>query len=260
MIIDAHSHMGPAFVTRPVLQPGVTADDILRIMNRVGIDKACLFAPAWEGPEFVDPEYRQADRAIYEAQKQYPDRIIGYARVDPNRMGRALDDMRRGHDEYGFGGLKLHPLWEHFQANNLRLMAPIMELCAEYRWPIFFHAGYYPTCQPALFIPLAERFPEVNIIVGHLGYAHTADCIVAANTCPNIYLEPSGNSTAIAIREVLAKVSHRQFVYGSDLPFTQPEDVLAKIVNQPGLNEESKALILGGNMGRLLGITVGGKG
>ncbi len=254
MIIDAHSHMGPAFDSKPAFLPGVSPNQIIEILDRSGIDLTCLFAPAWEGPDFIDPEYQAANRAIYEAAKRYPERILGYARVDPNRRGRAIDEMRRGHDEYGFRGLKLHPLWEHFLPNNFRLMAPIAELCAEYRWPIIFHTGYYPTCEPALFVPLAERYPEVSIIVAHFGYAHVADAIIAANLCPNIHLETSANTTAGAIAQVLAEVDPRQILYGSDLPFTEPADVLAKIGRQPNLSDQAKRLILGENMARLLGI------
>lgn len=254
VIIDAHSHMGPAFEHRRPYLPGVRPDEIIEILDTAGIDKTCLFAPAWEGPEFIDTEYLVANRAIADAAQEYPERIIGYSRVDPNRRQRAIDEMRRGHDEYGFRGLKLHPLWEHFQPNNLKLMAPIAELCAEYSWPIIFHAGYYPTCEPALFIPLAERYPEVNFIVAHLGYAHVADSIIAANLCSNIYLETSGNSTAGAINEVLRQVDVRQILYGSDLPFTDPNDVQSKITLLPGFSDETRRLVLGGNMARLLGI------
>jgi uncharacterized protein len=252
MIIDAHGHMGPAFETRPPLLKGVVADDIIRILDGAGIDMVCLFAPAWEGPEFIDPEYKQANRAIYEAMKRYPDRIIGVARIDPNFRGKAIDEMRRCREEYGFRGLKLHPLWEHFLPNNFRLMAPVVELCEEYGWPIFCHSGYYPTCEPALFIPLAERYPNVNIILFHLAYAHTSDAIIAANRCSNLFLETSANSTASAIREVLRNVPPTQFIYGSDLPFTQPEDVIGKIVNQPGIDDGTRRLVLGGNIAHLL--------
>ena len=254
MIIDAHAHLGPAFRLRPPFLPGVTGEEVVAIMDRAAIDIACVFAPAWEGPQFIDPEYREGNRAIYEATRRFPKRLVGYVRVDPNVRGRALDEMRRGREKYGFRGLKLHPLWEHFQPNNLRLMSPIMELCGAYRWPIFFHAGYYPTCQPAIFIPLAERFPEVPIILGHIGYAHVADVIIAANLCPNIYVETSANSTADAIQAVLERVDPRQILYGSDLPFTQPEDVQAKISLQPTLTDEARPMIMGGNMARLLGI------
>jgi uncharacterized protein len=256
VIIDAHTHVGPAFIDHPPLLPGVTGDQIVEIMDRAGIDKACSFAPQWEGPHFVDPEFHQANRAVYESSKNHPERLIGFARVDPHRGPKALDEMRRCHDAYGFRGIKLHPLWEHFAADNLRLLAPILELCGDYGWPTVWHTGYYPTCQPALYMDLAEHFPEINMVLFHLSYAHTGDAIIAANRYPNIHLETAANSLATSIQEVITKVSPRQFLYGSDLPYHDPADVLAKIVKQPLLTAEARDLALGGNMARLLHMDV----
>lgn len=255
LVIDAHSHMGPAFADKPTYLPGATGDEIVELLDRASIDLACIFAPIWEGPTFVDPDFHQANASIAAAVKRFPDRLIGYARVDPNQRGLAIDELRRCHDEYGFKGLKLHPLWEHFETDNLRLMAPIADFCAEHRWPMFFHGGYYPTCQPALFMPLAERYPDVAFIIAHFGYAHTADAIIAADRYPNIYLETAANTAASAIQEALRRVDPRQILYGSDLPFTDPEDAQEKFRQQPLLTDEARALIFGGNMARLLGLS-----
>jgi predicted TIM-barrel fold metal-dependent hydrolase len=53
---------------------------------------------------------------------------------------------------------------------------------------------------------------------------------------------------------VLKEVDPGQILYGSDLPFTEPGDVLSKIRLQPEITERAKAQILGQNMARLLGI------
>ena len=261
MIIDAHAHLGPAFQTRPPLLPGVTGDDIVRILDAAKIDKACVFAPAWEGPEFVDPGYEEANRAVYLAVRKHPDRLIGYCRVDPNQMSQAYTEMVRCHDEYGFQGLKLHPLWEHFLPSNAKIVPPILRRCQNYGWPIFWHAGYYPTCEPALFFDMAKEFPRVNHILAHLAYAHTLDAIILSQQCANVFLETSGNSTAQAIGATLRAVGPEKFIFGSDLPFTQPEDVMMKIRLQPGLLAGELDLVMGGNMARLLGLSsaAGGK-
>lgn len=253
MILDAHAHIGPAFRTRPVFSPGVDPADIVRLMDEAGISRACLFPPAWEGPEFRDPRFEQANRAVAAARAAYPDRFITYARVNPNFKPAALVELERCRTEYGCRGLKLHPLTEYFWVSNLGLLRPLFERCDAWRWPVFFHSGYYPTCQPALFIPLARAFPRVPIILAHLSYAHTGDAIIAAQTCANIYLETSANTTTAAIAETLRRVGPEQLVFGSDMPFTHPLDVIRKIEAVPGLTSRERDLILGQNMARLLG-------
>jgi predicted TIM-barrel fold metal-dependent hydrolase len=260
LIIDAHAHLGPAFQTRPPMLPGVTGEQIVRILDDAEIDKACVFAPAWEGAEFVDPGYEKANRAIYFAVREHPDRLIGYCRIDPNQIQQAEKEMVRCHDEYGFKGLKLHPLWEHFLPSNTKIIRPILRRCQEYGWPIFWHAGYYPTCEPALFFGIAGEYPRVNHILAHLAYAHTLDAIILSQEYANVFLETSGNSTAQAIGATATAVGPEKLIFGSDLPFTQPEDVIMKIKLQPRLSAQDLDLVMGGNMARLLDLPHVGKG
>lgn len=252
-IIDSHVHMGPMFDVRPGMFRGTNAADVLRIMDEAGITACCVFPPLWEGPDLQDHSFEAANEAIFREVQGHRDRLIPFARVNPNLGYDAIRELERCHSEYNCRGLKLHPSTEHFSANNIKLLRPYLERCQEWGWPVFFHSGYYPTCQPALFVPLAQAFPEVPMILAHIGYAHYADLIVAANTCPNIYIETSANSTSMVMKQVLRDVPVEQFVYGSDLPFTDPTDVMRKIRAVPGLSESAQQKIFAGNIKRILG-------
>jgi predicted TIM-barrel fold metal-dependent hydrolase len=254
-VIDAHVHMGPGLANHaaPPLLAAETAEQTIEIFDSSGIDMGCTFAPLIEGGDFDDYEYEKSNRFIYEASRRYPDRIIGYARVNPNLGVQALDEMKRCHDEYGFRGLKLHPDWEYFYMHG-PTVRPVLDRAAEYGWPVIFHSGYYPLSQPTLAFPLADSYPTVNFILAHLSYRHTADAIVVAERCSNVYLEPSGNATATAIAEVLARLGPGKLLYGSDLPYTEPRDVMDKIRLQPGITPAALEQIFGGNLARLLGL------
>lgn len=247
--------MGPGLANHasaPLLD-AETVSQTLAIFDRSGIDVGCTFAPLIEGGDFEDYEYTASNRFIYEATKAHPDRFIGYCRVNPNLGAQALDEMTRCKEEYGFRGLKLHPDWEYFYMNG-PTVRPILDRAAEYGWPVIFHTGYYPLSHPTLALPLAEAYPTINFLLAHLSYRHTADAIIVARQCPNVYLETSGNATALAIGEVLRQIGPAQLVYGSDLPYTEPADVMEKIALQPQLSAADRDLILGGTMARLLGL------
>jgi predicted TIM-barrel fold metal-dependent hydrolase len=220
-------------------------------MDRAGIDRACTFAPLIEGGVFEDHTYEKSNRAIAEAVRRYSDRLTGYARVNPHFGQQALGEMARCHDEYGLRGLKLHPDWEYFYANS-RMIYPLLERCREYGWPAFFHTGYYPFSHPTLLYPVALDFPDVPIIMAHMGYRHTADCIIVARRCPNVYLETSANASQTAIHEAIRQAGARRVLFGSDMPYTDPDDVLGKVRTLPDLSEDDLALVLGGNMQRIL--------
>lgn len=257
MIIDSHVHLGPALLNHssPLELDAVTGASTVRIMDQWGIDKAILMAPLYEGGPYDDPDYLLGNYAVAEACHQYPDRFIGYARVNPNRKSAAVAEFRHCLDDYKLRGLILHPDWESFSPTNQRLMWPLAEMCAEYKVPMSFHVGYYPKCQPLLFIPLAEAFPSVPMYLKHIGYEYWRDTIVMAKRYPNVYIETAGSSTMSEMFAAMREVGVNKLCYGSDLPYILPQVVIKKVECLP-ISKEDKALILGLNSARINNIPV----
>jgi predicted TIM-barrel fold metal-dependent hydrolase len=260
VIINCHTHLGYTFALQHNEQAVLHAplgEDFVRVMDEHGVDKVCASSVHYTGfrGNPYDPDYDESNRQVAHEARKFPDRLIPFYHVNPNFTDRIVDQMKRGYEEWGFRGLgELNPLTEHFQVNDLRLMEPLMRYCADYHWPVHFHAGNLPTCQAALFAPLAKAFPEVNIIIGHIAYAYVEDSIAVAQRFPNVYVEPAGNGSSPAIRHLIDNLPAEKIIYGDDLPFSFPIDVMDKFRHQPGVSEEDKALMLGGNMARLLGL------
>jgi predicted TIM-barrel fold metal-dependent hydrolase len=252
MLVDAHVHMGPGLGNHlgGCDLDTITAEGCIAVLDKAGIDKAVIFAPLYEGGDFLDPDYKRGNRVIYEAAKEFPTRLIPYVRVCPNLMGEALKELRKGIEEYGMQGLMLHPDWESFSPANPRVMWPLAEYCAAKELPITFHAGYYPKCEPLLFLPLAETFPGIPIFLKHLGYHYWRDAIIVARHTENVYLETAGNTTSGEIMEAVRQAGASRVVYGSDLPYIIPEAIIAKIRGLP-ISDSDKSLILGGNMQKI---------
>jgi uncharacterized protein len=102
---------------------------------------------------------------------------------------------------------------------------------------------------------LAKRYPEVPIIMDHMGYRNDGrEAILAAQDNPNIYLgttiaafEPSFIATAIR------EVGVERIIFGSNLPNCYP-DLAVEAIRRGNFGAEAEALILGGNLARMLGI------
>ena len=97
-IIDAHAHLGPGLRNHGEGScefSAITAQELVAALDRAGIHKAIIFAPLYEGGEFIDPDYRRGNLAIYEAVRQAPERLIGYGRVCPNLQNDAIREWRR---------------------------------------------------------------------------------------------------------------------------------------------------------------------
>jgi uncharacterized protein len=233
----------------------IKAADLVAYLDKAEIDMAIIFAPLYDGGPYDDPTYSLGNYAIAEACNEFPDRLIGYGRVDPRRRRAAVSEFEHCLDDYGLRGLMLHPDWEAFSPANKALMWPLAEICADRGLPISFHSGYYPRCQPMLFVPLAEEFPTVPIYLKHIGYEYWRDAIEVARHYPNVYLETAGNSTSGVIAASIREAGADKGCFGSDYPYIIPEVVLAKVRGLE-LSESDLALVLGGNSARINGVAV----
>jgi predicted TIM-barrel fold metal-dependent hydrolase len=103
---------------------------------------------------------------------------------------------------------------------------------------------------------LAPQFPDVNFIIPHLGsfaddwraHQRVIDQLVRY---PNIYTDTSGIRRFDYIVEAIKRAGARKVLFGSDGPWLHPGVELHKI-RLLGLPPKQEALVLGGNIFRLL--------
>ena len=69
MIIDADTHISPTGEDANA----ITIDELLRRMDRAGVDKAL----AWLRPPYLR-EIDESNAYVYRATQQHPDRILGF--------------------------------------------------------------------------------------------------------------------------------------------------------------------------------------
>jgi len=216
MIIDSHTHVDKVGWYDP-------PETILRLMDEAGIDKSIIMtygdAPDVEG----SLEY------IAEAVQKYPDRLIGYARLNPGRGEEAHRLFEKAMEEYGFKGLKLHPVGNLCHPAGAETIE-IIELACRYGAPVLFHCGDEELTLPLQIAQAAEECPEATIILGHMGgYFHWKDAIRVAERCENVVLDTSALPYPQAIREAVDRVGSRRVLYASDGPGCDPSLEVHKV-------------------------------
>ncbi|NIM45820.1 MAG: amidohydrolase family protein [Nitrososphaeria archaeon] len=98
---------------------------------------------------------------------------------------------------------------------------------------------------------LARNFPDVTIIVGHMGEVdYTIDDVKAAKKCENVMLETSWTSKT-GIEYAAQEIGADRIIMDSDVPYGHPAIELKKI-ELLKIPEEEKALIRGMNLARIL--------
>ena len=243
MIIDSHTHVDEA----PVYGWSDPPEVIVRLMDEAEIERAIIMtyrdAP---GPEEGVLEY------IAQAVQKYPDRLIGYARMNPRYGDAAVELFDRAIRDYGMRGLKLHPVGYVMHPAS----EPTLELirhAASYGVPTLFHCGDEEFTMPLQIAEAAQAVPEAKIILGHMGgYFHVRDAIRVAKRHPNIILETSAMPYPRMIKEAVAAIGAERVLYASDGPGCDPTIEVEK-VHRAGLSPAEEELLFHGNIERLLG-------
>jgi predicted TIM-barrel fold metal-dependent hydrolase len=256
MIIDCHTHIHP--------QPdgfGARCDAslaaLLQELNAGQVDRAVVLPIA----PMVSNEF------VAEACGKYPDKLIGFASVEPLKGKAALEQLEQAVVELGLKGLKLHPRLQGFGCMHLASVVPIVERAADLKVPVLIDAFPYGsevfrTRPIELINDLALAVPQVKLIMAHAGGHQLFDAMMVAKANRNIFLDISltpiyyrGTSIESDLGFVIRKVGAERILYGSDHPdrplratFSQ----VLQILETYGLSSSQLDAILGNNLTELL--------
>jgi len=206
-IIDAHAHIG---YFGSFFDVGITAEQLVRQMDEYSIEKTIICTL----PN-VDTKT---------AVEKFPERLLGIAWVNPADGDKSVREVYIAVRDWGFKGIKLHPLLHSFVANE-SVVHPIARAAEELDVPLFIHSGHPPYSLPWSIAQLAEDFPAVKIVMVHMGHGHGVyiqAAIAMALKYPNIYLETSGMPMHTKIKEAYERVGGNRVMFGTDAPFHHP--------------------------------------
>lgn len=132
---------------------------------------------------------------IYDLMKKYPDKILGVAGIDlTNKVHNALDETERC-VKLGFKGVHIEPGRSLNAYYNDERIFPLYERCIQLDVPIFLMSGpmagrTLDFTKPIHVQDVANRFPDLKIIVGHGCWPYVTEIVGVCFRCENIYLAP----------------------------------------------------------------------
>jgi predicted TIM-barrel fold metal-dependent hydrolase len=253
---DAHAHMGPREQVAIHQIPRIMAfmpDEMIARMDESGVDVVTPF-PIGAGNK---TDYAELNRLMAKAARDYPGRMVGYMRLNPNY---GVEHNRRLVEEgvgLGLRGIKLHPLIEHFEADDRELVYPIVEQAEQHGLVVIFHCGLGEAASPDRVARVARDFPRVSVIAGHSGLIEGLRRVVEhAKELPNLHMDSSGVGWIPYFCESVSWAGPDRVLYGSDTPFNHMKMELDKIIVYANahlqLPTEDLRLVLSGNLKRLL--------
>ncbi len=153
-VIDAHAMLGRENHLE------LDADELLRRMDAAGIETAVARSM---GAELVVDNRAGNDRLLAAGP-----RIRALATANPWYGAAARQELERCRDR-GAVGLFLHPSRQGFMPIE-PIVPPLLDLAAEWRWPVVFHTGTYVYSDILAVAEVARRYPETSFIAGFGGF------------------------------------------------------------------------------------------
>jgi len=184
------------------------------------------------------------------------DRLRCWAVLDPKdaKNFTQVEEMLR-HSQCA--GVKVHPeLHKYYIADYGRA---IFSFAAKHSAVVQSHSGEQHSL-PMDFVRFADTFPEVNLIISHLGCGWDGDLshqvrAIAASEHDNIYTDTSSakSITPCLLEWAVGEVGAEHILYGTDSPLYFAPMQRARVDNAD-ISDEAKRLILRENAERLLNI------
>lgn len=256
-IWDLHTH----FPTTGGATAEQRAEKLLRVADRMGIERLCLYMGFPWSQDPAPEKFRVENDQVLSVLPKHPDRLLGFVYLNPKHPDASLAELERCVAHGPMVGVKL---WvaQHCNTPEVeRIVRRAHELKAVVFQHTWFKAGenYAGESTSSELAELAARFPGKPIICGHTG-GDWEKGIRAIAAQKNVFAdlagsEPVAGYTEMAVRELGAE----RVIYGSDASGRSFASQLAK-VHGADIPDAAKKLILAENLIRLLAPVLREKG
>ena len=190
----------------------------------------------------VDPGLNDEVAAFVAAD---PSRRIGFLSIHPEVDG-AFEELERARTDLGLQGIKLGPNYQSFDPLGTAALR-VYALAERHGLPILFHQGASPVqdaplryAHPLLMDEIAIRFPELRVVMAHMGHPWQRETIVTIRKHPHVYADVSALfyrpwSFYEGLRLATEWGALPKLLFGSDYPIATPAETAAGLrrVNEP---------------------------
>ncbi|MBN2155335.1 MAG: amidohydrolase family protein [Candidatus Lokiarchaeota archaeon] len=255
-IIDAHAHL---------YKEKEYEKRLLKTMDQCGIEKCCISG-------LGDLFYCGTNEDVYHTMKEYPDRYIGAYFIRPG-----VSAVSEIHDAFTQGFHMIKVSIPKAPYDDLSYYG-YWKQAEEYHMPILFHTGVITYTgnprgelinswymHPMRLEPIANEFPDLNIILAHLGVHWNKDAAELCRMRSNVYVDLTGEAKGWRSRADVEgmdkylwwKDAWKKVVFGTDVYYEKIPKILQEDKNRLEkykVSEKTQKLIFSGNISKMLGI------
>ena len=243
------------------------ADRWVRELDRHGVSRAALIAS-------IPGDQESVARAV----SRHPSRFVGFFMLDPTAPN-ARSVAEQALTVQALRGICLFPAMQRYSLHDARV-AEVVELAAAHPGvAVFVHCGALSVgVRRKLGLPsrfevrygdplgvqaLASAYPGVPFIIPHFGAGLFREALLAADLCPNVYLDTSSSNRWMSyhvslslpdvFRQALEVAGAGRLLFGTDSSFFPRgwnNDVYAaqvSAIESAGLDDSARRRVFGGN-------------
>ena len=197
-------------------------------------DKSVVFGLRAKGFNISnDTVKKQVDRA--------PERFVFFTSVDPSEEG-FMEELERTHQDLGAKGIKLGPIYQGIHPTDNRYRQ-IYSYALKHDLTIIIHMAATFTCDfpldyahPLYMDEIALEYPDLKIVLAHLGHPWCTETIAIIRRHPNVYADISALyyrpwQFYNAMMTLVEYGAWEKVFFGSDFPFTVPAESIEGLRN-----------------------------
>jgi len=264
-IIDVHGHLGPHW---GIYMPSANVNFMIKTLKRCNV--RCIVCV----PHVASVDPQRGNELMQKIIDKYKGIFLGYWMINPNHKEIIKKDLQNFENTRGFVGFKFlaeHHLYPITGENYI----PVLKYANEKKLMILVHTwGASQFDSPKMLGSIAEKYTNINFVMGHSGFGDWESSVKLARELPNVYLDltavwashdstipaqGSGTSMPLAsclhingiIEYLLERAGSKKILFGTDLPWYSPHYAAGAILFSQ-INDEERHGIFHRNAERLL--------
>jgi predicted TIM-barrel fold metal-dependent hydrolase len=236
-----------------------STEDLIAAMDRASVQQAVVFGFGWRSMDLC----RQDNDYVIEAVDRYPERLIGFAIVNPGSGIEAVREIERC-ARAGLRGVgELMPDGQGYRIDDEKTMAPIVEVVTEHDMILLTHCSepvghLYPgkgTVTPDEVIRFARLFPEATLVCAHWGGGTIFYELMpeVSRVMRNVYYDTAASLYLYQddIFSLAARWAPGKVLFATDYPLITQERFIRRLC-AARMPTATQRRILGGNAWRVL--------
>ena len=235
-IIDIHAHYGSIPWTP---NRGAGLKGLIEMLDEFHYER-CIVSSI----EAIAYDIHNGNRELMEAVKA-DGRLRGYVTINANYVEESVAIVEEYVVKLGFVGVKIHPDNSHQPVdspNTLEILAAVDKLGV----PILVHTyGNGGVADPAHALNVVEHYPDLTVILGHMGGDNWRGGIEVAAKGDNTYVDPCSCTQPHSdkIKEAKARLGAERILFGTDMPLLHPAWALGMIESADITSREREMIL-----------------